>query len=199
MSPDTDWLRDERSSAARDKLLTIAEELFFRQGVAGVTMRQIADAAGCSRATLYRYFPGRADLHLAYIDRSTRVIARTIEDTTGEIDDPADRLTAAVVVAVAGVRTNPALMAWFAPDSAATTGALAMSSEMIAAVTSRFVELLGGSGDARDVEWVVRIVVSFLIVPVPESDMEHLVRRYLVPVIISAEPVRRGPGHRRPL
>lgn len=188
MSPDTDWLRDERSSAARDKLLIIAEELFFRHGVATVTMRQIADAAGCSRATLYRYFPGRSDLDIAYIDRSTRVIARTIEAKTDGIADPADRLAAAVLVAVSGVRSNPALMAWFSSDSAATTGALAMTSEVIGAVSSRFVDLIGGSADSGDAEWIVRIVVSFLIVPVPESEVEQLVRRYLVPVIISPEP-----------
>ncbi len=101
-----------------------------------------------------------------------------------------------MLVAVTGVRANPALMAWFSPDAAAATGALAMSSEMIGAVTRRFVDLLGGSADGHDAEWIVRIVVSFLIVPVPESEVEHLVRRYLVPVIISSDPARSGPDHR---
>ncbi|WP_328858852.1 TetR/AcrR family transcriptional regulator [Williamsia herbipolensis] len=186
MSPERAWLADERSSVARDRILTVAEELFFRDGVAEVTMRQIADAAGCSRATLYRYFPGRTDLDLAYIDRTTGEIARIIGEKTAGIADPSDRLVAAVRTAIAGVQDNPALMAWFSPDSAAATGALAMSSDMINAVTGRFVALLGGPGDASDVAWIVRVVVSFLIVPASE-DIDHLVRRYVVPVIVTGD------------
>jgi len=39
-----------------DRILDAAGELFAARGVSAVEMTDIARAAGCSRATLYRYF-----------------------------------------------------------------------------------------------------------------------------------------------
>lgn len=45
----------------------------FRQfGMQKTTLQDVADAAGLSRATVYRYFPDRAVLIAAAIDRATR-------------------------------------------------------------------------------------------------------------------------------
>ncbi|NED59644.1 helix-turn-helix transcriptional regulator, partial [Streptomyces sp. SID10244] len=53
----TDWLAPERAELAAQHILDIAERMFVEKGVSAVTMREIASAAGCSRATLYRYYP----------------------------------------------------------------------------------------------------------------------------------------------
>ena len=50
-----DWLADDRAQIAATRILDTAAELFAARGVGEVTMRDIADAAGCSRATLYRH------------------------------------------------------------------------------------------------------------------------------------------------
>ncbi|HPY25671.1 MAG TPA: helix-turn-helix domain-containing protein, partial [Mycobacterium sp.] len=41
------------------RILHAAGELFAERGVDAVEMQDIARAAGCSRATLYRYFENR--------------------------------------------------------------------------------------------------------------------------------------------
>ncbi len=51
-----DWLAERRTAVAADRILDAAEELFTRHDPSSVGMNEIAKAAGCSRATLYRYF-----------------------------------------------------------------------------------------------------------------------------------------------
>ena len=42
-------------------------------------MNEIARAAGCSRATLYRYFENREALRTAYVHRETHRLSRAID------------------------------------------------------------------------------------------------------------------------
>ncbi|MDQ1319611.1 MAG: hypothetical protein QG655_854, partial [Actinomycetota bacterium] len=57
------------------RILHAAGELFAERGVDAVEMQDIARAAGCSRATLYRYFENRAALHGAFVHREARAVA----------------------------------------------------------------------------------------------------------------------------
>ena len=79
-----DWLAARRTEVAADRILDAAGELFAQQEAATVGMHEIASAAGCSRATLYRYFENREALHTAYVHReSVPAVSR---------DDRADQL-----------------------------------------------------------------------------------------------------------
>jgi AcrR family transcriptional regulator len=71
-----DWLAGQRTEAACDRILEAAAELFADRGVEAVAMFDIARAAGCSRATLYRYYPSREALHTAYVHRHARAVNR---------------------------------------------------------------------------------------------------------------------------
>ena len=42
--------------AFRARLCAVAQKRFAKDGVEGVSMRQLADALGCSQMTPYRYF-----------------------------------------------------------------------------------------------------------------------------------------------
>lgn len=46
-------------AAGRDRIAKVAEALFRQEGVAGVSMRRLAQAAGCAPMTLYAYFDGK--------------------------------------------------------------------------------------------------------------------------------------------
>ena len=48
--------------AFRARLCAVAQQRFARDGVDGVTMRQIADALGCSPMTPYRYFHDKDEI-----------------------------------------------------------------------------------------------------------------------------------------
>ena len=88
----SDWLADRRTEAAAERILDAAEELFTRHDAATVGMNEIARAAGCSRATLYRYFESRDALHTAYVHRETHRLFGEIGEQLAAISDPHQRL-----------------------------------------------------------------------------------------------------------
>lgn len=57
-----------RPSAARDRLLRTASELFYADGVRGVGVERVVAEASVTRATFYRHFAGKEALVVAYIE-----------------------------------------------------------------------------------------------------------------------------------
>ena len=64
----------ERADAARNRLrvLDAAERLFAERGVAGVTMDEVAAAAGVGKGTLFRRFTNKGGLAVALLDERER-------------------------------------------------------------------------------------------------------------------------------
>jgi len=56
-------------SPARQRLLDAAFRLFYARGIRAVGVDTIIAESGVAKATLYKYFPGKDDLVLAYLDR----------------------------------------------------------------------------------------------------------------------------------
>src|ERR1700761_1908962 len=109
-----DWLAERRTEVAADRILDAAGELFAKQEAATVGMHEIAAAAGCSRATLYRYFENREALRTAYVHREAYRLSREIKRQISGIEDPRERLIASIAVTLRMVRESPALSSWFA-------------------------------------------------------------------------------------
>jgi AcrR family transcriptional regulator len=57
-------LREVARNAVRDEVVRAAWELFVEQGFEATTVEQIAEAAGMSRRTFFRYFAGKDELIL---------------------------------------------------------------------------------------------------------------------------------------
>ena len=78
---------------SHDRILTQALPLFATEGYGGVTMREIARAAGLTIGTLYHYFPSKRALYLAVLDRAYGKAAKhwSMEVLHGP-DDPQERL-----------------------------------------------------------------------------------------------------------
>jgi AcrR family transcriptional regulator len=72
--------RRERADAARnrEKVLAAARRLFAARGVAGVTMEEIARAAGVGKGTVFHRFGDRAGLALALLDDRERELQEAI-------------------------------------------------------------------------------------------------------------------------
>jgi AcrR family transcriptional regulator len=51
----------------RERILEVAYALFSRGGVRGVGVDEVVDRAGVAKATLYRHFPTKDDLVLAFL------------------------------------------------------------------------------------------------------------------------------------
>lgn len=168
----------DRRTPAVERILDAAGELFATDGVDAVSMAQIAAGAGCSRATLYRYFPDRPALQLAFVQReAVRVGALVAADLAG-VGRGADLLTEGVLAALRHVRANPALLAWFGDRDAALTADLAQGSEVVEALG------LTMAADPDAARWLVRVIVSLLTVPGGDGAEERrLVERFVAPVV----------------
>ena len=55
--------------SSRDKILDVAEVLFARRGFEGVGMREVAEAAGLGKSSLFHHFRSKAQLYLAVLER----------------------------------------------------------------------------------------------------------------------------------
>lgn len=185
--PGNDWLSLRRNEAAADRILDAAEQLYTGRDSDSIGMHEIARAAGCSRATLYRYFENREALRTAYVHREARRLGRAIKEQVGGIDEPRERLIASITATLRMVRSSPALASWFAVTRPPIAGELAERSEVIMALAAAFVSSLGPQDPAaveRRARWVVRVITSLLLFPGhDEADETAMIEEFVVPIV----------------
>ena len=58
----------ETGRSARERILDAAYELFSRRGIQAVGVNEVTERAGVATATLYRHFPSKDKLVLAFLD-----------------------------------------------------------------------------------------------------------------------------------
>lgn len=183
------WLSDQRGEVAAEKILDAAEKLFAEQDPGSVGMTEIARAAGCSRATLYRYFESRDALHTAYVHRWANALYHELTRRLAGIDDPAERLVAGITESLALVRGNPALVSWFAETGPPIGAAMAAQSDVITVMVASFLSALSTEDNdavAQRARWVVRVVTSMLSFPGRDADDEReMLTQFVVPVVVS--------------
>jgi AcrR family transcriptional regulator len=63
-------------SEARGRILDSAYELFARRGTRAVGIDEVVEHASVAKATLYRHFPSKDDLVLAFLERRERLWTR---------------------------------------------------------------------------------------------------------------------------
>lgn len=193
------WRRHGRGEVAVDELLDAAGLVFAELGVARATMVDVARAAGCSRATLYRYFPNRAALHLAFVHRATlRIAARMPPHDPDEGRTHVEHLVDRILAGIAGVRADPLLAVWFEPENMAVPMALSQDSEVLRSMAAAFIGELGEADDPggpdgaglteAEVEarggWLLRTIVSLLAMPGADEAAERsMVETFVVPVL----------------
>jgi AcrR family transcriptional regulator len=182
-----DWLAERRTVLAADRILDAAERLFTQQEPASIGMNEIARAAGCSRATLYRYFESREALRTAYVHRETNRLGREILQLIDSIEDPRERLIASIIATLRMVRESPALAAWFGSTRLPIGGELAGQSEVITALATGFLGSLGPDDAAaieRRARWTVRVIISLLMFPgQDEADERSMIEEFVVPIV----------------
>jgi AcrR family transcriptional regulator len=179
-----DWLAERRTEAAAGRILDAAEQLFTEQEAATVGMNEIARAAGCSRATLYRYFENRDALYTAYVHRETHRVFRALGTRIAHVADPRQRLIEGVVAALASVRESPALSSWFASTHRPIGGEVAERSEVIKALTEAFLGSLGVEAVEQRARWLVRVMISLLVFPGhDDADERAMLEEFVLPLV----------------
>ena len=89
-----------RPSAARQRLLQAATDLFYNEGIHSVGVDRIIDAAGVTRATMYKQFDGKEGLVLAYLQGEDQGLRALFAQAARASDDP-DVLLDLVVTGIA--------------------------------------------------------------------------------------------------
>ena len=174
------WLRHDTSRVATDRIVEAAGRLFTEHGPDKVSMGEVARAAGCSRATLYRYFSDRRELQLAYVHREARRIGAAVTRETAGVEGREPRLVAAVLSALQHVRGTPLLAGWFGSGGTAVTVDLVSSSEVLETLGLGFVD------DPIAARWLLRVVVAMLMMPGHDIDEERLfLERYVAPLVVA--------------
>jgi AcrR family transcriptional regulator len=76
----THWKR--RPEARPEEILAAASDVFIRRGYAQATMQEIAQAAGISAGTIYRYFKGKEALFHALVKHRIAGVLSTLREAT---------------------------------------------------------------------------------------------------------------------
>ena len=94
--PETRQEAPQVGSSARERILDAAYELFSRRGIQAVGVDDVTERAGVATATLYRHFPTKDQLVLAFLDlREQRWTKDLIEaGAMGRGSNPEEQLLA---------------------------------------------------------------------------------------------------------
>jgi AcrR family transcriptional regulator len=92
---------------ARDRVFEVAADLFYRKGIRAVGVETIVKQAGVAKISLYRHFPSKDDLIVAYLENRNAVFWRYWDEAFNQYeDDPRAQLNA-VMTYLAQRTTQP--------------------------------------------------------------------------------------------
>ena len=187
-------------SDLEERLVTAMLECIGRWGVAKTTADDIARAAGVSRATLYRAFPGGKDVAFEALQRHELSRFFTlVEDRFRDADTLEDLLVVGAVEAAHFLLGHEALGYLLRhepnrviPAYGHLQGGLAIATGFLAPHLARFVP------DPRvateGAELVVRLLLSYAADPSPTVDLtdpdsvRRFVRTFVIPALTHKEP-----------
>lgn len=202
-SPEPGWRAEpgtEGYDQMRARVVDATERYIERHGLERVRIEDLAAEAGCSRATVYRYFADKDELVREVLVRRARLISARLERVLGRIDDPAEMLVQGVVRGLAELRRDTCFEAFYGPASAGTTSRIAGGSTTIRAAVAQAMaplfdlaeatgRLRPGIGREEATEWVMLVTVALLTIPQPSiagpADQERALRTFLVPAILA--------------
>lgn len=196
MSTATDWLNEEKQGLAVDRILEAAGVVFSRDGIRGARMGKIADAAGCSRATLYRYFPNKEALLHAYMLRVAQDFRTILRERLRGVRTLGKRIVEAVVVSAELIRTRQEVAPFFSEEGVGLTAQLTANAFAMRDQVARQLEqescspkiqgqLRADVTPAEAAEWVTRTIFSLATVPF-EARSGPALRKYLGKMLIPA-------------
>ncbi|GGL20034.1 TetR/AcrR family transcriptional regulator [Nocardia jinanensis] len=195
-----DWLAGGRIELAGERILDAVRTLVIDKGAGTVGMAEVAEAAGCSRATLYRYFANRQALYVAFAGREAgQLIARVWRDRPLDGPDRAELLLDGMTATLAEARKTPHLAVWFEPANVGIVARLSDSSEVIDELVAVFVARLRPDLSAAAADrlgrWAVRVIISLLTLPPASEDEERaLLRDFLLPFLLDPGLAVGGPA-----
>jgi AcrR family transcriptional regulator len=174
-----DWiLGGERRTAAADRIYSAATDLVLREGLEAFDMDALAARVHCSRATIYRYAGGKAQIRDAVL---LRLAAHIVDSVRGAVKDlsGAERVVKAITVALDHIRSDP-LRQMMMGLSAGRDLIDLPSSPVLGHLAADLTGIT--DDDPQAAQWIVRVVMSLAVWPIGDSETEHeLVQRFVAP------------------
>ncbi len=100
----------ERVAPQRVRIADAATQCVARRGVTKTTLDDVAREAGCSRATVYRTFPGgKEEVIAAVVDTEVARLFSSIAVAMGGADDLEDAVVAGIVATASAIEEHAAL------------------------------------------------------------------------------------------
>ena len=176
--------------SAEMRVLDAAQRCCERWGIAKVTIDDIATAAGVSRATIYRMFPGGKDvlfeaLRVRELEDFFTVLRAQVEGT----DSLEDLLVRTVVVATRELRADDHLALMLASEPGTMLGQLTVEGvpRIIRMATAFLAPLadpyLDRAASRALIDILARLTISYFLAPSDTVDLgdEASARRFLDP------------------
>ncbi len=173
--------------------------LVGRYGLVKLTLDEVAREAGCSRATLYRYYPGKAAVLEAVVAAETARLHQGLDAALADVRTLEEALAAAAVFGAREFAGHTALQFLLAHEPgtvlphlcfAGADRLLAVMSEAVAPHLGRFLPSLSAR---RAGEWLARIVLSYGCTPAAhlrafgDTPVLHAVREFVAPALSPSE------------
>lgn len=174
-----DWvLGGERRAVAAERIYSAAAELIVRHGLDAFDIDTLADRVHCSRATIYRYAGGKAQIRDAVVMRMAGHIVETVRRAVDQLSGP-ERVVTAITVALEQIRADPMRRLMLDSPAAADLGDL-HSSPVLARLAADLTGIT--DDDSQAAQWIVRVVMSLAYWPIGDSRLEEqLLRRFVTP------------------
>ena len=88
--------KNTKAEIIRNKIISTADDLFYRQGFSHTSFADIAKAVGISRGNFYYHFKSKDDILNAVLDTRKEGISAMLKQWSNEIPEAKDRLIAFV-------------------------------------------------------------------------------------------------------
>lgn len=180
------------ASTTRDRIVDAGREAIRRFGLRRVSMADVAELAGVSRGSVYRYFPDRNTLVAAVLRRVAQAFVESSAASVRRRRTLASQVAEAAVFIREHMRDESLTIPSMRDDDALLATLLAAHVDGLVAEWVEFWQpLLAGAaarGEVRQgldhreaAEWIVRMMLSFAVMPsvVIDLDDPEAVRRFV--------------------
>lgn len=171
----------------------------MRFGLGKTTVEDVARAAGVSRATLYRHFRSRDELVLGVLAREASRLAREAELYLQRFDGVGTWIVEGMLFCLEEIPRRPLLATLFTPEDVGVASRLVLTSEQLLEVGADLLrpmfEPARREGLLREslrlevlMEWVLRILTSYLTVPshlaATPAELRQLLEVMILPAVL---------------
>ena len=166
--------------------------LIARYGLSKLTLDEVAREAGCSRATLYRYFPHKAALLAAVVEAEIDRLRSGLDEQLAEVTSLNEALATAGSFGAREFAGHDALQFLLTHEPGSVLPFLCFTSgsallQTLSGIVSPHLERFLDPLEARRTgEWLARIVLSYGCTPAPGQSGEVAVRAAIDNFVLEA-------------